>query len=108
MASLLKDATSDVLSLKFPYEFECGNDDCKRVETADFNAAFVRDTSGNWFLDLGKVKGPVLIDFPSDDYNRLEELLDNNTVQLCPCCAAKRDANRDPYDPSLADDSSKS
>jgi hypothetical protein len=41
--------------MKFPFRFKC--DSCDEQHVSHFQAAFVLDTAGNWFFDLGKKKG---------------------------------------------------
>jgi hypothetical protein len=76
---------TDQLSIEFPVEFECGKCTDGTVHTADFQGAFVRDTAGNWYFDLGKVKGHRLM--PEDMRDVLEELFRLRTVTKCKSCS---------------------
>jgi hypothetical protein len=77
---------TDRLSMEFPHKFKCEN--CAKTHTSEFQAAFVRDTVGNWYFDLGKIKGFRSV--PDDVHEALEAMFHSRTTPCegkdCPHC----------------------
>jgi hypothetical protein len=66
--------------MKFPLAFKCS--DCDEDHVSNFEAAFVLDTAGNWFFDLGEKKGWTGV--TQEQYETLMKLLVQRTQLLCP------------------------
>jgi hypothetical protein len=71
--------------MKFPLKFNCGN--CGQEHLSNFQAAFVLDTAGNWFFDLGEKKGWTGV--TQEQYDTLMELLAQRTHRVCTDCVEK-------------------
>jgi len=66
--------------MKFPMVFICSS--CEEEHVSDFQAAFVLDTAGNWYFDLGEKKGWTGV--TEAQYETLMDLLLQRTQLLCP------------------------
>jgi hypothetical protein len=65
--------------MKFPRKFNCGY--CDQEHVSNFMAAFILDTAGNWYFDLGEEKGWVVVD--DKQYEKLTKLFKQRTQLLC-------------------------
>jgi hypothetical protein len=65
--------------MKFPFAFKCSN--CDEEHVSHFQAAFVLDTAGNWFFDLGEKKGWTGV--TQEQYETLMDLLKQRTQLRC-------------------------
>jgi hypothetical protein len=71
--------------MKFPITFNCGN--CNEEHVSDFMAAFVLDTAGNWYFDLGEEKGWTGVN--QRQYETLMDLLKQRTQLICNSCVGQ-------------------
>ncbi len=71
--------------MKFPFKFNCGK--CDEEHVSHFMAAFVLDTAGNWFFDLGEKKGWTGV--TQEQYDTLMDLLKQRTRSVCTDCIEK-------------------
>jgi hypothetical protein len=74
--------------MKFPMAFKCS--DCDEQHVSHFQAAFVLDTAGNWYFDLGEEKGWTGV--TQEQYDTLMHLLVQRTRLLCPKHAEESEA----------------
>lgn len=79
-----KPTTTD-LSIRFPLTFKCS--ECREDHVSHFQAAFVLDTAGNWFFDLGERKGWTGV--TQEQYDTLMDLLVQRTNLVCTDCVDK-------------------
>jgi hypothetical protein len=71
--------------MKFPMTFKCTN--CDEDHDSEFMAAFVLDTAGNWFFDLGEEKGWTGV--TEEQYEALMDLLAQRVHVICDSHAEK-------------------
>jgi hypothetical protein len=68
--------------MKFPLKFMCGS--CDEQHVSHFQAAFVLDTAGNWFFDLGRKKGWTEV--TQEQADALMDLFEERTDVVCSDC----------------------